>query len=879
MINITIDNRKIQCPEGTTILSAAREAGIFIPSLCHDDRFPAHGSCSLCMVEIAGNNRLARACATPVIEGMDISTHSRRVVAARKRLLELLLSAHTGDCKAPCQLACPAQTDCQGYIALISEGRLQEAAQRMMEAHPFPGSIARVCPQPCEEKCRRGLHDEPVNIAGLKRFAADTVAKAYFFNEAGATADKAEITSNGSNPGQTATDVGEKPSLCHAVAIANVKPPTGNTVAIVGGGPAGLTAAYFLRRAGHRVDVYECMPKMGGLLRYGIPEYRLPKAVLDRELDVLTQMGIGFRNNVRLVEKMPSDDSDLRCQSTDANRVPGLSSCNNPGSNRAADSSPHCRQVSLSYLQERYDAVIIATGAGISRPMGIPGEDLPGVVGGIDFLKMAACKVADNKSVTIGKTITESSDSHCQEFCDKKAARLDSAAACDGKRVVVIGGSNTAIDAARTALRLGAESVTVAYRRTRDEMPAEFAEISEAEVEGVGFKFLVAPIEVTGEKRQGDGSFVTGIRLQQMELGESEPDGRRSPRPLQGQEEWFPADMIITAVGQAVAHDGLESLEKARSAIKADPVTLQTSRPGVFAIGDAIGQSAYAIEAIGHGRNVAAAVHEFLCIAQPQQVVSHEICCSQCTELSTGQFSKQRKSHIIQNSANNSSVAQELYSTPPQLAQNRRAMPPLPKLNTASQSLPWETLPGILVRDDKNLSDFAHISKSPRENGAKLKWQLQPHHQTESMSSSGATPIPKNEAPKGFEEVHQNLTATQAAKEAGRCLSCGCGDYDECKLISFANEYRADPTKYSSTKKPKHPIDTGNPRFTSDPNKCVLCGLCIQACSQDRAILTMAHRGFETMVASHPKSNCAQCGNCAAVCPVGARIWTQNVCI
>ena len=277
-----------------------------------------------------------------------------------------------------------------------------------------------------------------------------------------------------------------------------------------------------------------------------------------------------------------------------------------------------------------------------------------------------------------------------------------------------------------------------------------------------------------------------GIRLQIMELCETGADGRRNTKPIDGQEEWLPADLIITAIGQAVPHHGLETLEKSGIAIKADTNTFQTSQPGVFAIGDVTGQSAYAIEAIGHGRKVASVVHDFL------------------------------------------------------------------DRNT-TQSLPWETLPSILIKDEKAPTDFAHIPKALRENGI------------------------KKEAPVGFDEVHQSLTSAQAANEASRCLSCGCGDYHECKLISLANEYNIDPNKYTGAKKPKLPIDASNPKFVSDPNKCVLCGLCVRACSEDRAILTMAHRGFETVVASHPQSSCAQCGNCAAVCPVGARVATSCV--
>jgi len=483
-MNITINNQIYEVAAEQTILDAARQNSIFIPTLCHIQGLLPTGACGICIVEVQGVARLLRACATPVTEGIVISTDSPRVIATRKGLLELLLSTHMGDCVAPCRMACPAGTDCQGYTALIAQGRTLEAVRLMKEAHPFPASVARICPRPCESECRRKLVDAPVNLAGIKRYAADL----HLDIEYEALLDD--------------TKAGKK-------------------IAIIGGGPAGLTAAYFLRRAGHAVMVYEQMPKMGGLLQYGIPEYRLPKAIVDAELAALQKIGITFCNNWRL--------------GTDA---------------------------TLEDLRQQNDAVILAIGAGASKPMWCKGEDAPGVYGGLDFLR----QVASGNAPSIGD------------------------------RVVVIGGSNTAMDTARTALRLGAKEVFVSYRRTRDEMPAEPAEVEEAIAEGVQFLFLTAPQEISYESG-------LGITLQKMTLGEPDASGRRRPVPMEGADEFVRADTIIGAIGQDVVFAGLEPLEDL-----AVDENYQTKLPGVYAIGDATGKSAYAIDAIAHGKHVATVI-------------------------------------------------------------------------------------------------------------------------------------------------------------------------------------------------------------------------------------------------------------------------------
>ena len=307
---LNIDGKEVLGVPGQTILEVARENDISIPTLCYEERTTIYGACGLCVVEVEGNPKLVKACATEIAPNMVVRTKTKRVLESRKTNLELLLSNHVGDCRPPCVLNCPAGTDCQGYVGLIANGRFEEAIALIRERIPLPGSIGRVCPHPCEDNCRRALVDQPVAIAWLKRFAADW------------------------------DQSGEDPFL------PEIAPETGRSVAIIGGGPYGLSAAYFLRQMGHAVTIFEAMPKLGGMLRYGIPEYRLPKSVVDEEVATIARMGVTLRPNTRVG-----------------------------------------KDISFETLRETYDAVLVGVGAWVSTGTGCPGEELPGVVGGIDFLR------------------------------------------------------------------------------------------------------------------------------------------------------------------------------------------------------------------------------------------------------------------------------------------------------------------------------------------------------------------------------------------------------------------------------------------------------------------------------------------------------------
>lgn len=497
MLNLTINGKNITVEEGTTILQAAKDNGIYIPTLCYDDAVKVYGACGLCVVEAEGIPKLLRSCSAKCSEGMVVNTESKRVVQSRKIAMELLMSAHDGDCVAPCQLNCPARTDCQGYVGLIANGEYEAALKLIKDKVSLPASIGRVCPHPCETACRRGKVDEAINIAQLKAFAADM-----------------DLNSDSYLPEKNA--------------------PTGKKIAIIGGGPAGLTAAYRLAISGHEVTVYDMMEKMGGMLRYGIPQYRLPKEVLDKEIAIIEKLGVKMINGVKLG-----------------------------------------KDFTVASLKAQNDAVIVAVGAWKSSSMRTPGEELDGIYGGIDFLRAVALK----QEINIGD------------------------------KVVICGGGNTAMDACRTAVRLGAKEVYCVYRRTRNEMPAEDIEIAEAEEEGVQFKFLTNPISFNGK----DGK-VKSVTLQLMELGEPDASGRRRPVAIEGKTEELGVDSVIVAIGQKLVNEDVSELKLTdRGNIEADIDTFKTNIEGVFAIGDATNRGAsIAIEAIGEANRCALSIDAYL---------------------------------------------------------------------------------------------------------------------------------------------------------------------------------------------------------------------------------------------------------------------------
>ncbi|MBU1711661.1 MAG: FAD-dependent oxidoreductase [Proteobacteria bacterium] len=416
------------------------------------------------------------------------------------------------DALSPCSQTCPAEINIPQYISQIRGRDYSGAVNTIKDRNPLLLACGRVCPHPCESYCRRGIEDEPVSINQLKRFVAD-----YEMNS------------------------GKRlPIPC--------APSTGKKVAVVGGGPAGLSCAYFLRRLGHDVTIFDMMPELGGMIRYGIPEYRLPKAVLKWETDGILALGIEHKPNVRL-----GRDFDTASLKTDG-----------------------------------FDAVFLGIGAWKDYMLGAEGENLEGCYTGIDFLTRFA--------------------EHQQEGKEPGSFPV-------GRKCAVIGGGNTAIDCVRTLIRLGAEEVSIVYRRTRSEMPANQVEIEAAEHEGVKFVFLAAPVKVIADQNNR----VSKLEYLRMELGEPDASGRRRPVPVKGSETLIDADMIISAIGQGpdvsfINDDELiKELKITRwSTIDADPETLQSSIPYVFAAGDAFTGASLVIEAIGGGRRAARAIHLYL---------------------------------------------------------------------------------------------------------------------------------------------------------------------------------------------------------------------------------------------------------------------------
>lgn len=401
---------------------------------------------------------------------------------------------------SPCKATCPTHISVQGYIALIAKGKYKEALKLIKQEHPFPAVCGRVCNHPCEEACKRGDVDEPLDIMHLKRFVADM-------------------------------DLFDETKF-----MPECKEKNGKRIAVIGAGPSGLTAAYYLAIEGYEVVVFEAAPIAGGWMTLGIPEYRLPRDIINAEIQIIKDLGVDIRCNTAVGKDVQFDD-----------------------------------------LMKEYDAVFVGCGTMLSSKLDIPGEDMQGVIHGVDYLRR----------INLGEKV----------FL--------------GDKVAVVGGGNVAMDAVRVAKRTGSKDVFILYRRTRAEMPAAPEEIEEALEEGIRMEFLVAPVRVVGENGK-----VTGIECQRMELGEPDKSGRRRPIPIKGSEFIVECDAIVPAIGQAadlgfISKESGVSINKWNN-IDADEVTFQTNIDKVFSGGDVVTGPQTVVKAVNAGKEAAISIDRFL---------------------------------------------------------------------------------------------------------------------------------------------------------------------------------------------------------------------------------------------------------------------------
>jgi formate dehydrogenase major subunit len=625
-------------------------------------------------VQIEGRRTLSPACAMPVAEGMAVTTDSHDVRTARKMALELLLSDHAGECVAPCAARCPAGLDIPGFVYGIATGDNRRAMHVIGERLALPGSLGRICPRLCEEGCRRCDLDQGLAIGALHRYAADL-------------------------------DIAAAAPYTPACA-----PATGKSVAIVGAGPAGLAAAWYLLQKGHACTLFDAHPQPGGMLRYGIPAYRLPKDMLDAEIDAIRRLGGRFQMGARWGPDF-----------------------------------------TLTELRKYHGAVFLAIGA--QRAQGLRCQGQENAIAGIEFLKL----VANGNPPSLGRD------------------------------VVVVGGGNTAMDCARSAVRLGAQNVRVLYRRSRQEMPCAMDEVEAAEAEGVHIDFLVAP------GRTGLLACPSGLLLtcQRMTLGEPDASGRRRPVPLEGSDFVIECSTVIAAIGQSVERPlaEREGLRMTAWGIAADERTLATNLPGVFVGGDAVLGADLAVRAVAAGRIAATSVHQYL-----------------TGEPVTGEPS----------------------------------------------------LTGIAMRpidDAERAAIFRAIEKSARV---------------------PVPSIPMERRLASFDEVERGLPPDDAAREARRCLSCGCRKQDCCLVRSLATEYDVDVYRFAGTRR-RFSQDLSHPEIVYEPGKCISCDACVRiaAAAAEPLGLAMIGRGFDVAVAVPFGKPLAEgllqaAQRCAEACPTGA---------
>jgi NADPH-dependent glutamate synthase beta subunit-like oxidoreductase/formate hydrogenlyase subunit 6/NADH:ubiquinone oxidoreductase subunit I/ferredoxin len=755
-IRIEVDGRVVEGFEGQTILEVCRDNGIEIPTLCYEPKLPGFGACRMCVVEVEGEEHPPISCSRVCEPEMKVQTQTEEVRRLRRTNLELIFSDHNAYCLPPCQNKCPSHIDIPGFLKANAEANWRESARIFKRTIPFPSVLGRVCPAPCEEHCRRDEVDEAIAIRDSHRYAGDQVLKAML-------------------------DEGVDPPIPFEQQV-----KSGRRAAVIGSGPAGMSAAYYLLLAGHDVTVFERDPAPGGMLRYGIPQYRLPKVeVLEAEYESITRLGGQMLCNAGLGRDFTLDD----------------------------------------LTNQGFDSVLVAIGCYDTNKLGIPNEDADGVIDGLEYLRTA----------TLGLPYPDH----------------------EGKRVVVIGGGFTSMDCSRTSVRQGASEVTLVYRRDMKDMPAA-GEVHEAIEEGVTAIFQAGPTRVVIDEATGK---VTGVEFIRMQLGAPDASGRRRPEPAPGTEFIIPCDRVLLAIGQGPdltwigpGSEGPEATKQKR--LKADAVTFETGRPGVFGTGDVRIGAATVVQAIAEGRRAAYAVDAYMKGLDLSAIRTRQTLAEPQPEfLSIVPFTSEAKEPRYRMTAleaeerNHNYIEYELpYTREEAVAESTRC------LQCTCEAI-----------------GFCDLRRLGIEYGTTLKTLEPQYHQ-----GAGYRSVTENRFTGLNHDYIRDDSHAFILREPSRCIDCGrcanvCAEvvgaacYDFMRigfdtLVTTPLDMSLNDTPCVSCGRCAETCPTGalmpKPRvlqkYEVDESRCILCGICVDACPydalRDGADIELAHTGRQDPV-------------------------------